>query len=283
MRARWHVRVNLLVVAWLVAAAVVATAHRWFPVAGWLMVHLLLLGAVSTAILIWSAHFAEAVRRRPLAGGHRGQAARLALHTAGALTVVAGLLSGRWAAVVAGAGLVSAAALWHAVVLVDVSRRGLGVRLGWTSWYFVASAGFLPLGAALGVLLARDDTAGGLATRAYVAHVVLMLLGWVGVTVLGTLVTLWPTMLRVPVGDGALPAARRALALVVPGVALMAGGALSDLRALSAAGAVLHLAGLAVAVAPWVGQARRRARRGSRRGRWRLPSAGSPPPSSCWG
>jgi nitrite reductase (NO-forming) len=250
--------VNLLVVGWLAAAALVASGHRWFPAAGWLMVHLLLLGAVSTAILIWSAHFAEAVRRRPLRGGHRGQAARLAVHTAGALAVVTGLLSGTWGVVVAGAVLVGAGALWHGLVVLDVSRRGLGVRLGWTSWYFVVSAGFLPAGAALGALLARDDLAGALAPRAYVAHVVVMLLGWVGVTVLGTLVTLWPTMLRVVVGDGALPAARRALALLAPGVAVAAAGALLDARLLAAAGLGLHLAGLGTAVGPWVEQARGR-------------------------
>lgn len=258
MRARWHVRVNLLVVAWLVAAAVVAGGHRWFPAAGWLMVHLLLLGAVSTAILIWSAHFAEAVRRRPLHGGHRGQALRLGLHTSGAVAVMTGLLQGWWPVVVAGAVLVGAGALWHALVLVDVSRRGLGVRLGWTSWYFVVSAGFLPVGATLGTVLAREDTAGALAARAYVAHVVVMLLGWVGVTVLGTLVTLWPTMLRVTVTDGALPAARRALLPLAGGVAVTAGGALAGVRPVTVAGLVLHLVGLGVAAAPWLEQARRR-------------------------
>ncbi|WP_225754658.1 multicopper oxidase domain-containing protein [Actinotalea sp. Marseille-Q4924] len=258
MRARWHVRVNLLVVAWLAAAAVVAGGHRWFPAAGWLMVHLLLLGAVSTAILIWSAHFAEAVRRRPLRGGHRGQAKRLGLHTAGALAVVSGLLSGTWSVVASGALAVAAGAVWHAVVLVEVSRRGLGVRLGWTSWYFVAAAACLPVGAALGAFMARPETTGALAARAYVAHVVVMLLGWVGVTVLGTLVTLWPTMLRVTVADGALPAARRALGPLVGGVAVTVAGALAGSRAVAAAGLLLYLSGLAVAVGPWIEQARRR-------------------------
>src|SRR5690606_37711521 len=155
MRARWHLRANALVLLWLLAAAAIAVAHRWVPQAGWLMVHLLLLGAVSTAILIWSAHFAEAVRRRPLRGGHAHQAVRLGTHTAGALAVVGGLLTDTWAAVVAGAVLVGAGALWHVAVLVELGRRGLGVRLGWTTWFFVASAAMLPVGAGLGAALAR--------------------------------------------------------------------------------------------------------------------------------
>ncbi|MDT0164262.1 multicopper oxidase domain-containing protein [Actinotalea sp. AC32] len=257
MRARWHVRVNALVLLWLVAAAAVAVGHRWVPSAGWLMVHLLLLGAVSTAILVWSAHFAEAVRRRPLRGGRPHQAARLALHTAGALTVVTGLLTGLEAVVVGGAVAVAAAAVWHAAVLTELGRSSLGVRLGWTTWFFVAAALAMPVGATLGVVLAREP-AGDLASRAYVAHVSVMLLGWVGLTVLGTVVTLWPTMLRVPVEAGALPAARRGLQLLVPGLAVAVVAALVGPRALVAAGLAVYLAGLAVTVRPLAAGTRRR-------------------------
>ena len=109
-------RVNAIVLGWLVASAVVAVGHRGVPDARWLMVHLLLLGAVSSAILIWSAHFAEAVRRRPLRGGRRDQAIRLAAHTAGATAVLAGVSTGRPAAVVTGSVLVALVAGWHAAV-----------------------------------------------------------------------------------------------------------------------------------------------------------------------
>lgn len=257
MRARWHARVNALVVLWLLAAAGVASGHRWIPAAPWLMVHLLLLGAVSTAILVWSAHFAEAVRRRPLPGGRPHQAARLALHTAGALTVVTGLLTGRQALVVAGATAVATAALWHAAVLAALGRSRLGVRLGWTTWFFVAAALALPVGAALGVVLA-DGPAGETAARTYVAHVTVMLLGWVGLTVVGTVVTLWPTMLRVPVEPGALPAARHGLAALVGGLALAVGAALAGPRLLVAAGLAVYLTGLVLTARPLAAGTRRR-------------------------
>ena len=258
MRARWHVRVNALVVAWLVAAAVVAVGHRSIPAAPWLMTHLLLLGAVSTAILIWSAHFAEAVRRRPLRGGLRAQAVRLAGHTVGALAVVAGLLGGTWPLVVAGAALVGATALWHAAALVDQGRGALGVRLGWTAWYFVAAALALPVGAALGALLARADAAGDTAARAYVAHVVVMMLGWVGLTVVGTMVTLWPTMLRVQLAPDAHVAARHGLAVLVAGLAVVLVGAATGVQPLGAAGLVVYLLGLLRTSWPLVVEARRR-------------------------
>lgn len=146
-------RTNALVVAWLLAAAVVAVAHRWVPAAGWLMTHLLLLGAASTAVLIWTAHFAQALGRRPLPGGTRHQSVRLALHTAGATAVLVGLAGARPVLVAAGAALVAGTALWHAAALLPAAG-GLGTRLGWTTRYFVASALALPVGALLGWRLA---------------------------------------------------------------------------------------------------------------------------------
>src|SRR5690606_3377577 len=53
-RRTWYLVMNGLVGLWAVATVVVVSVHRLFPAGGWLMVHLLLLGAVSTAILVWS-------------------------------------------------------------------------------------------------------------------------------------------------------------------------------------------------------------------------------------
>lgn len=259
MRQRWHVRVNGLVLAWGAAAAVVAVAHRSVPAAPWLMVHLLLLGAVSSAILIWSAHFAEAVRRRPLRGGPRGQAQRLALHTLGAVLVVAGLLAARWPVVLAAAVVVGVVAVWHAGVLVDQARGALGVGLGFTAWYFVAAALAMAVGAGLGALLARADLAGDAAARAYVAHVLVMMLGWVGLTVVGTMTTLWPTMLRVRLADDAVDAARHGLAVLGAGLALVLAGAATGWRPVAAGGVVVFGAGLLRASWPLLVEARRRA------------------------
>ncbi|WP_199424141.1 multicopper oxidase domain-containing protein [Actinotalea solisilvae] len=259
MRQRWHVRVNGLVLAWGAAAAVVAVAHRAVPAAPWLMVHLLLLGAVSSAILIWSAHFAEAVRRRPLPGGPRGQAQRLGLHTLGALLVVVGLLAGRWPVVLAGAVVVGVVAVWHAGVLVDQARGALGVGLGFTAWYFVAASLAMAVGAGLGAYLARADLAGDAASRAYVAHVLVMMLGWVGLTVVGTMTTLWPTMLRVRLADDAHVAARHGLAVLVAGLALVLAGAATGVRPATAAGVVVFGAGLLRVSWPLLVEARRRA------------------------
>ena len=258
MRATWHRRVNSLVLMWLLAAAVVALAHRGVPLSGWLLVHLLLLGAVSTAVLVWSAHFAEAVRRRPLPGGRTGQAVRLGLHTLAALAVVIGMVVGLPWLVVTGATGVASAALWHALTLARVGRGALGVRLGFTAWYFVVASLALPVGVALGVLLARSDTAGPVAARAYVAHVAVMMLGWVGLTVVGTMVTLWPTMLRVQLAQDATTAAKHGLPVLGTGLVLVLVGAWTGTLALAGAGMVGYLLGLLRASWPLVDEARHR-------------------------
>ena len=80
-RSTWHIRTSAVVLAWLAAAGVAAAMHRQLPAATWLMVHLLVLGAVTTALLVWSWHFSVAVLRAPQAthapgrGGpdHHGQ------------------------------------------------------------------------------------------------------------------------------------------------------------------------------------------------------------------
>ena len=256
MRSRWHLRANALVVAWLLAAAVISVVHRWVPSAEWLMVHLLLLGGVSTAILIWSAHFAEALRRHPLPGGYRGQAIRLAGHTLGSLGVLFGLVGQRLALVTVGAAVVVAATAWHGVVLVVHGRRGLGTPLGWTAWYYVAAALALPLGAGFGVLLAQAG--GELASRAYVGHVTTMLLGWVGLTVAGTLASLWPTMLGTGMGQDSIRAARHGLVMLGGAVVVQAVAVLADVRWLLVAGLVGYAAGLVRTSWPLAQQARMR-------------------------
>ncbi|HLS03552.1 MAG TPA: hypothetical protein VK030_02210, partial [Actinomycetales bacterium] len=89
-RSTWHIRANALVGFWLLAAAVIAVIHRFVPEDLWLMIHLVLLGAISTAILIWSQHFSQTLLRSPNLAGRRAEGTRLAIHTGGAGLVVAG-------------------------------------------------------------------------------------------------------------------------------------------------------------------------------------------------
>jgi nitrite reductase (NO-forming) len=257
-RSAWHLRVGAIVAAWLAALLTVGAIGMFRPVTSWLPVHLLLLGAVSNAILIWSRHFADALLRLPEASSRRGEALRLALFNAGALAVVAGMIWDNTGAVLVGATAVALVAGWHAAVLLVRMRRALPSRFGTTLRYYLTAAALLPLGVALGVAMAPDTLGEAAHAQVALAHVVINLLGWMGLTVVGTLVTLWPTMLHARVADGAERAARRALPVLLIGLLVAATGALAGNRPAAAAGILAYLCGLAVVGRPHIAETRTR-------------------------
>ncbi|MGC5231444.1 multicopper oxidase domain-containing protein [Streptomyces albogriseolus] len=260
-RALWHLGVNAIVVAWLALFAVAGSAHHFLPHASWLLVHTLLLGAVTNAVVIWSGHFAASVLRLPEANRGTPAALRLACLNVGAVAVIGGMFLDRRPAVLVGGGLVAAAVTAHAVWLVRLLRRALPGRFSMTVRYYIAAAALLPAGAALGVLMARGDLGGDLPERLLLAHEMINLLGWVGLTVAGTLITLWPTMLRTRVADGAERAGRRALPVLLAGLGAAVAAALLAPPPLAAPGVVVHAAGLVIAGVPWVREARTKAPR----------------------
>lgn len=258
-RTDWHLAANAGTVFWLVALLALPIVGRTVGEPAWLMVHLLLLGAVTNAILVWSAHFATALLKSGIsATSHRWQAARLLVLNVGVAAVVVGVVGERWALTLGGAVLVGAAVAGHGVALALQSRAALPSRFGFTVTYYVAASLCLPFGAALGTILARHpdpDTHGRLVT----AHVALNVLGWIGLTVLGTALTLWPTMLRTRIASGAELQVRRALPVLLAGVLGIVAGSLTGSQLGAAAGAVGFLLGTLQACRPVLGAARGRA------------------------
>lgn len=258
IRGAWPLR-DLPVLGWLLAAAVVAVLDPATPAPRWLLIHLLLLGAASHAILVWSRYFADALLHvAPGEGDRRRQSIRLLLADLGALAVLVGVTAVAWPLTLAGAAAFSGAVVWHGVGLARLLRHALGSRFAPMVRYYVAAAALLPVGAGLGSWLARGVD-GSLEERVVLAHAAINLLGWVGLTVLGTLVTLWPTMLRTRIEPGAERAARRALPLLLIGIGGVAGGALVGVRLLAAAGLAVYLLGAGTTGAALVGTARRKA------------------------
>src|SRR5690606_31420738 len=117
-------------------------------------------------------------------------------------------------------------------------------RFAPTVRFYVAAAGLLPVGVGLGVWMARS-LASPLHEQVRAAHVSLNVFGWIGLTVLGTLVTLWPTILRTRIAEGAELAARRALPLLLLALGVMAASALGGVQIGYAAGLAVYLVGVA--------------------------------------
>ncbi|WP_433386090.1 hypothetical protein [Micromonospora sp. KLBMP9576] len=255
-RARWHRRAGMLPLAYLAALVAVALVHPFLPTWRWLAIHLLLLGAVTNAIVVWSAHFTAAVLRAPPPVGRRGEALRLGLLNVGVVGVLAGGTTDRpWLGVV-GAGLVFAAIAAHLAWLAARLRAALPARFTITVHYYVAAAVALLIGVPVGAwMLVADDHS---RPRLLLFHAHVNLLGWVTLTVLGTLLTLWPTILRTRMADGATAAARRALPVAVAGLAVLGIAVLAWWPPLAAGGLALVAAAVVLIVRPAVQTARRK-------------------------
>lgn len=250
-RRNWYLLTNSVVIGWIVLTLVAVSIHRFVGQPLWLMVHVPLLGAATAAILIWSQHFSDTLLRRQSPGGRAGLGIRLGAHTAGAVTTIVGMLTGAVALVVAGACLVALAVAAHAVVLWLQLRAALPARFGPLVRYYVAAAlvflGGIAIGATMGVV--GDPT---LTDRLVTGHIVLNAYGWIGLTALGTLVLLWPTVLHARMDDRADAAGRHALPVLVGGLLAAAAGALFDLRVLVAVGmAVWVLGALRIGAEGW--------------------------------
>ncbi|MBB6550079.1 multicopper oxidase domain-containing protein [Nonomuraea rubra] len=256
-RASWHLRANAIVVAWLGLTVAVALAGELLPAPRWLLIHVFLLGAVSTAILIWSEHFTVALLRVRTPSG-RGSLLRLAVLNVATVAVLAGVARGPWQVAAAGAALMVGVVLWHAAVLVRLVRQALPGRFGHVIGWYVSAAAALAAGGVLGGLLAAQAGHGVVHERLHAAHAEVNLLGWVGLTVLGTLFTLWPTVLRTRMPDGTRRASRVGLRLAAPGLAVAVAGLLAGWRWVALAGLVTYAAGGLAALVPPAGALRRR-------------------------
>ncbi|MEU1971042.1 multicopper oxidase domain-containing protein [Microbacterium sp. NPDC019599] len=248
-RRDWYLLTNSIVLAWIVLALVAVGVHRFVDQPLWLLVHVPLLGAATAAILIWSQHFADTLLRRSAPGGRAGLGTRLALHTLGAGVVMAGMLTATIPLVAIGGGVVAAAVVAHGIILGLQTRTALPARFAPLVRYYVAAAAVFFLGIAAGVVTAIRPV---LADRLVTTHLILNAYGWIGLTVLGTLVLLWPTILHARMPRTADAAARHALPVLVAGLVVAATGPIVDLRPLVALGMALWIAGAGrLAVEGW--------------------------------
>ncbi|TFD61745.1 copper oxidase [Cryobacterium suzukii] len=258
-RRLWHQITGMLVPVWLILGIVSVVLYRGSSFGPWLMVHLLLLGALSTAILVWSQHFADSLLKNTAPGGRSWLGVRLTVHTVGAAMVMIGITGAWWHVVLTGGILVGLNAIVHATILVRQLRGALPARFAPLVRYYIAAAGCLVVGVTLGIWMAHpgNSAAGDYYDRLYVAHIGLNLLGWVGLTVIGTVALLLPTVLRSRVLSTTRAAARPTLPTLLAGLVVLGAGAYADSRIITAAGVLIYLVGFARVLAELVGHVRR--------------------------
>jgi hypothetical protein len=255
-RAAWHRRTGLVPVAYLAGIVAVGIAHPFVPQGRWLLIHLLLLGAVTNAILIWSTHFAAAILRAPAPPRRHGEAARLVVLNAGVLAVLTGGTAGPPWLGVAGAGMVFAAVAAHLWVMAGRLRHALPARFAVTVHYYLGATVALLAGIPAGAWMLLLDDAHRPRLLLFHAHV--NLLGWVTLTILGTLLTLWPTVLRTRMVPDAGRATTRALPLCLTGLGCLSVGTLAWWPVLAVTGLALFAVAVLLVAVPAVATARQR-------------------------
>ncbi|MBN9375910.1 MAG: hypothetical protein J0I40_11100 [Cellulomonas sp.] len=224
-------RTDQMTSAWMVAALVVMAvglaARNALPQPLWTMIHVVTLGVLSNAILQWSWYFARALLHLPAGDRRSGSGARarsVAFNVALVGLVAAMWTASAWGTVVA-AGAVGAVIAWHGLALVQAARTRLASRFAVVIRYYVTAAAFLVVGCVLAgfvtvamfahgapawLLAARDDLT--------LAHALVNVGGWIGLSMAGTLVTLGPTMLRTRMDPAAVDAAVGALPWLAGGI-----------------------------------------------------------------
>lgn len=252
-RRTTQIKRNAVVVAWIFTALVLLAgkyAQLWPNLDAWAPLHAALLGALGSAITIWSAHFADTLLHRPAWGGALMLNGRLGLHSVGAALVITGVCINSQIIIGVGASCVAVSATLGVVAMVVQKRRAVAARMAALVDYYICSLSYLMVGALAGWSIKYFDFKGQAAwsNRMYLAHVPIMVLGVLGITVLGTLVVLWPTMLRTKMEPAAPRQAQRALPGLALAVALIAFSGLW--RPLAGMGALLYLLSAAAVVAP---------------------------------
>jgi nitrite reductase (NO-forming) len=250
-RRGWQLRANGVVLAYVLAAVVVLVADGLADDQRWLAVHLLLLGAVTNAVVVWGEYFAVALLRA--AQPARGPAvARLVGLNLGVVGVLGGVVAGLSAVTLAAAALLTVVVLGHLYSLLRISAGALQGRFAGTVRFYVAAGVALLVGIGFGATIAVEPSDWPHEEPFHAAHVHANVFGWIGLTVLGTLFTLWPTVLRTRMVDGVMRAASWCLALTSVGLATAVTGFAVDASGLAAAGLAIYAAGVVAALRPFV-------------------------------
>ena len=212
--------------------------------AWWLPLHLLLLGAVTQAIVGGQLMFSTTL------GLSRGPSRRtvlmqLVLLNIGAALVIGGRFAGAEAAVALGATIVTLSIGWVLWVVSRLWRHSINRRFAITGTFYRMAGVSILVGATIGAALgigAFDDPVSYVAHRT--VHMTVNILGWVGLTVVGTAITLLPTILHVRAPD--IRRLRAVPWLMFVGLSAFATGASLDLDWVSAPGMASYAAGLAL-------------------------------------
>ena len=250
-RADWHLRANASVIFYLVAALISGALqrgeHNGQP--PWLTVHLLLLGAVTNAIITWSDHFVSALLWTRSQNHNRQMAVIVLLNISivGVLVSVSTYM--KWL-IIFFASLMVGTIIYFLQGISIAIKRSLNKRFIDLLRYYQFASLFLLIGITLGVINSFQAHEELMQPRLALAHLHANLLGWVGITVIGTLVTLWPTVLRTPMHPRAIRSAVIGLRFILVGTSISIFAAIQDWQILFGLSLACYFIGASITLTP---------------------------------
>lgn len=142
-RGRWHTIVFGLISVWLVCGiGLVIASNFGATIAWWAIVHSFTLGVVTTAILTYSLHFAEALTRQPTSS-YRPIIVRISLVQVGLIVLLLDTTTGTWSMLSdIGATLVTIVVGWHLWVIFRMLRTSLSTNFAATVPFYLAALAF---------------------------------------------------------------------------------------------------------------------------------------------
>ncbi|QGU04348.1 beta-carotene 15,15'-monooxygenase [Corynebacterium comes] len=210
-RGRHHTLAAATVGVWmLIGPGIILARALGAPISWWTTVHSFTLGVLTTAILVYSTHFTEALTRTA-GGDYRGVVTRVGLVQVGLVLLIVGKAGDDWGALADfAATLVIGAVLWHMAVIRSHLRRSLAGQFAVTVPFYLTAGAFLVVAGLLGNFAGRGvgDYAGMIAGHSRAA-----IWGFAFLTVLGTVITLLPTLSGTRISDLARRRCTRALIL----------------------------------------------------------------------
>lgn len=208
-RGRWHTLSAAIIAGWMLAGlGVLIAASFGAPVVWWDIIHPFTIGALTTAILVFSTHFTEALTR--IAGGdYRGVGSRVGLVQIGLILLLIDRAGYDWGPLADVASILIIAALaWHLWFVARRLRSSLSGSLAVTVPFYIAASAFMIVSVVL-VILSGNGV--GEYSLLIGAHSRGMVWGFAWLTVIGTVVTLLPTLSATAISSTARARCTRAL------------------------------------------------------------------------
>jgi nitrite reductase (NO-forming) len=225
--------------AWLTLAALSLLLPEADRIGVWLPLHLALAGAVSTAISGAMQNFVLALTASPTPP-EPVVVAQFVLVTAGAAVIALERILGHELGVALGGMLFLLGMVLLGWIVLRARRRSLHKRHALPLTMYAAAIVAILVGGTFGAVVGGGAVEGETWLGLRQAHMTVNVLGWVSLTIAGTLVTFLPTVLRIrmPTWHG-----WATVGLLVGGLAAIATGIAIRIEPLAGLGGVTYAAG----------------------------------------